>query len=192
MSDPTVYPLTAMLEEELSPVKHNPAVKAILEAVGEYEHGTASVEDVCAADPVTMSQYASVALDIALIITNTLDVGMHEDDPDDGTGEPNVPQTPFVILNQRLWKGNQSVDRETFLGFGKHKLLVEQHHDGYVFQSYSRIKKWDGDQWQYLAHVPRMASWGRDLSYVEPVTKFVGPFDADQETLEELARVVLE
>lgn len=67
-----VYPITDNLKDEIPSELHAiPAIAAIIETVGEYEHGTADVEDVSSAHPVTMEQYAAVALDLALVIGNT-------------------------------------------------------------------------------------------------------------------------
>lgn len=64
-----VYPITDNLKDEIPSELHDhPAIAAIIETVGEYEHGTADVGDVSSADPVTMKQYAAVALDLAMVI----------------------------------------------------------------------------------------------------------------------------
>jgi hypothetical protein len=68
MRNRSVYPITANLEDELSQFLDVPAVQLIIETVGEYEHGTADVEDLVQQEPINLKQYAAVALDLALVI----------------------------------------------------------------------------------------------------------------------------
>jgi hypothetical protein len=64
-----IYPITEKLKSNIPPeMRTSPAVAQIIETVGEYEHGTADVNDV---GNVTLKQYAAVALDLALAIGST-------------------------------------------------------------------------------------------------------------------------
>lgn len=68
--NPELYPISAKLVADViaSGFAEIIAVQSIVEAVGEYEHGSVDVEDVNPDAPVDLEQYAAVAFDLILMI----------------------------------------------------------------------------------------------------------------------------
>jgi hypothetical protein len=68
--NPAVYPITANLVDAVIEAGYEnlPVAIMMVETVGEYEHGTADVEDVCEQEPINIKQYAAVVLDMILTI----------------------------------------------------------------------------------------------------------------------------
>lgn len=177
--DPSIYPITANLADEAAPVGESAVARAIIDAVGEYEHGAADVDDI-KVDGVglTLKQYAAVALDIILILG----------------GDPILVE----VLNMAQYRADQSWNRETLIQLGKHRLLVEIRHNAYQFQSHSRVKRWDGNKWQLVATIPytAMTSWQekdptKSISYTSDRPDPTKVFDQDQDELIRLALLVL-
>ena len=46
-----------------------------------------------------------------------------------------------------------------------HKLRIEIRRDGYKFQSWARLERWDGDKWRELATIPYGAMQTPDAQY---------------------------
>lgn len=66
---PSPYPIRNEFEKELEPLDIPADLKNLaVEVVGEYEHGTAAVEDV---EGITLSQYKAVLLDFLLTLSTT-------------------------------------------------------------------------------------------------------------------------
>lgn len=99
------------------------------------------------------------------------------------------------VITDRLWKGSQSWNRVMILEVRDHlglhtdpvKLRVRIKRDGYDEQSYGRIERWDGRQWQPLHAI---AGGSKELkaipSYIADATR--KHFEA---ATEELLRVAL-
>ena len=74
-SNPDVYPVTARTERALGDAALAiPAVRQIVDILGEYEHGTADV-DIIHPD-LTLEMYAAVILDLALTLANRDDIDL--------------------------------------------------------------------------------------------------------------------
>lgn len=93
----------------------------------------------------------------------------------------------FVELIEFLW-----TDEE---GTHKAKLRIAIKSDSYDFQSFARIAKWDGNQWQPMANIPYsnmktphgMYVWGE----VEPRWTNPRNFEGDREALIKKAKEIL-
>jgi hypothetical protein len=64
----TIVEAVAEYEHGNVGVIYIPAIRTIVDAVAEYEHGSVDVDDVCPDEPVTLEQYAAVALDLILTL----------------------------------------------------------------------------------------------------------------------------
>lgn len=149
------YPITDRLKSDLPSNLHaHPAVAAIIEAVGEYEHGTADVGDVHA--DLTLEQYAAVAEDLALTIVNSGD-----GDPDGIPQPPKVKSPRAATISYETWNQDQSWHYERVIKLGDHKLKVYGRHNAYRNQSYISIQRWAGDAWQHMRTISgaQMATW---------------------------------
>lgn len=98
-----VYPITAKLEEDLSTVMGLPAIRQIVETVGEYEHGTAEAANVFSGvdllfgegedgeedqtEANAVAAYAAVAEDLAWAISSALEDEVSRDDAIEGLGD---------------------------------------------------------------------------------------------------------
>lgn len=58
--------ILALGEDDLVDPKRTALLAQVYSIVGEYEHGAVDVVDVTGPDPVTLEQYAAVALDVAM------------------------------------------------------------------------------------------------------------------------------
>lgn len=53
-------------------------------------------------------------------------------------------------VDKRICRGSQDVDYVEVLKVGDHKLRVKIRSNSYAVQSYARVERWDGSQWQFL------------------------------------------
>lgn len=59
--------------------------------------------------------------------------------------------TKVKLLDQKISFGSQSVELVNLLALGDIKLRIKIKSDSYKFQSFARIERWDGTQWQEVA-----------------------------------------
>ena len=62
--NPEVYPVTAKLEDDLQAYRDHPFYNAVINYIGEYEHGTAEPSDIH--PTLTLEAMASLMLDFML------------------------------------------------------------------------------------------------------------------------------
>ncbi len=66
-----IYPVTDEFKDSVTGSDlDSPLAAKIAEMIGEYEHGTADIEDLFPEEPISLKQYAAVALDILCGIGN--------------------------------------------------------------------------------------------------------------------------
>lgn len=203
----SVYPITDWLKAEVPPELHdNPAVAAIIETLGEYEHGTADVEDVGGPvtgamsnmATVTLEQYAAVALDLCLMLGG----GPDEQGPPPVDPSPKPSKPRQTTIAYQTWNQDQSWHYERILRLGDHKLRIYGRHNAYRHQSYISLQKWDGTQWQHLKTISGavMATWntqygpgGPESQYTRKVLshEMLDAFLKDETVLVNLAKQLL-
>jgi hypothetical protein len=69
----TQYPITTAFKKEMAEYPNLPLVEEAAEVIGEYEHGTADVEDV--APGMTLELYVAALTDFLLTLTSHEEYG---------------------------------------------------------------------------------------------------------------------
>ena len=75
---------------------------------------------------------------------------------------------------------------EVFQDDSGQRFRIEIRRNAYDNQSYARIKRWDGSQWQFVTSVPLATCTCKDVSYVDPSPN-INNFKADAAVLRLLA-----
>lgn len=102
---------------------------------------------------------------------------------------PGGPETRTI--DARVCREQQTVDYVEVLQLRDHRLRVEIRSDSYASQSYSRIRRWDGSQWQFVHELGGGNRKTPVAMYVKDESKFREMFAADREELVELAGRIL-
>jgi hypothetical protein len=70
------------------------------------------------------------------------------------------------LISMRTWKSDQSWNFQTIINFDGCKLKVEIRRNAYDNQSFARVKRWDGDQWNIVCSRPITECRCQSISYV--------------------------
>lgn len=105
-----------------------------------------------------------------------------------------LKKTPTLIIEtiqREVFQGRQSWNLKHVLRFRSHQLLVEVKRDSYDFQSYARIKLFDGYKWNLLANIPYANMKSLSVSYVQKQETVEPCLQADADELLRIATDLL-
>ena len=84
--------------------------------------------------------------------------------------------------DERVWLGGQAWNYEGHVRNDEHSLRVTIRRNAFDEQSWARVHRWDGTQWQLVLNKPICHCHCKTLSYVQPNVK-VADFKKDTEEL---------
>jgi hypothetical protein len=97
-------------------------------------------------------------------------------------------------IDRQVTHGSQDLTYVEVLMLRDHRLRVEIRSDAYEDQSYARIKRWDGNQWQFLHDLGRgVRKTPAKMHYKDPAIhgSQEAVFLKDRDTLVKLAGEIL-